>query len=85
MTDERSIERQKFYVEAKKAKLALEEKLLEIRKKLNSEQKTELEYEQDLEAIKLRSLRAKEDELAREILLNMREEIQTQMTMTQNK
>ena len=57
-------------VEAQKAKLAVEEKLLAIRKELNSEQKTELEYEQDLEDIKLRGLRAKEDELAKEILLN---------------
>ena len=57
-------------VESQKAKLEVEKKLLAIRKELNSEEKTAIEYAQDLEAIKLRELRAIEDELAKEILLH---------------
>jgi hypothetical protein len=57
-------------VEAQKAKLAVQEKLLAIRKKLNSEEKTAVEYAQDQADIELKKLRAIEDELAKEILLN---------------
>ena len=57
-------------IEAQKAKLVVQEKLLEIRKKLNSEEKTAVEYAQDQADIDLKRLRAVEDELAKEILLN---------------
>jgi hypothetical protein len=57
-------------IEAQKAKLVVQEKLLEIRKKLNSEEKTATEYAQDQADIDLKRLRTVEDELAKEILLN---------------
>jgi ATP-dependent protease HslVU (ClpYQ) ATPase subunit len=58
-------------IEAQKAKLALEEKLISLRKELNSELKTRIEYEQDLEDIAAKRLRLVQEELTEEIKLNL--------------